>query len=180
MRRGAAGAHLALLASLGGCAAWHDLFQRDRPDEALIQATLRAPGPARTDVAVVLGCPAEQDGSASACLRCRVRAAVRSYQAGQVRAVIFSGGAAHNRWVEGEVMAELAARAGVPAADLLVEGRALTTWQNLRYAGRIMRAHGFTTALVISAAEHLPRARRFTEYYGIPSRYAACDRNPDD
>ena len=31
-------------------------------------------------------------------------------------------------------------------------------------------------ALVISVAEHLPRARRFVEYYGVPTTYMACDR----
>jgi uncharacterized SAM-binding protein YcdF (DUF218 family) len=171
---------LALISAIGaGCAPWHDFFQRDQPDEALIAQTLAAPGPERTDVAVVLGCPADPDGGLSPCLQCRVQAAVRSYRAGRVGALLFSGGAAHNRHVEAEVMAEAALRAGVPAARILVEGRSLTTWQNLRYAGRLMRGRALRTALVISAAAHLPRARRFTEYYGIPARYLACDR-PED
>lgn len=169
-------AALCAIAAACGCAPWHDFFQRDQPDEALIAQTLAAPGPARTDVAVVLGCPADPDGGLSPCLQCRVQAAVRSYRAGRVGALLFSGGAAHNRHVEAEVMAEAALRAGVPAGRILIEGRSLTTWQNLRYAGRLMRAHALRTALVISAAAHLPRARRFTEYYGIPARYVACDR----
>jgi uncharacterized SAM-binding protein YcdF (DUF218 family) len=166
-----------MLAPLCGCAGWHDLFQRDHPDEALLAATLAAGRGGPADVALVLGCPARKGGGVSPCERCRVRAAVSAYQRGAAGALIFSGGAAHNRWVEGEVMARLARDKGVPAERALVEGQALTTWQNFRFSQRIMRAHGLRTALIISAADHLPRARRFADYYGIDvTGYLACDR----
>ena len=93
----------------------------------------------------------------------------------RVKAVIFSGGAAHNRYVEGEVMATLANQSGVPRDRIFVEGQSLTTWQNLRYAQRIMQDHGFATALIISATNHLPRARRFAEYYHIPVALQGCE-----
>ncbi len=159
-----------------GCVGWHDLFQRDRPDETLLTATLAAGRGGHADVALVLGCPASLGGGPSPCERCRVRAAVLAYQQGIVGALLFSGGAAHNRWVEGEVMARLARHNGVPPERTLVEGRALSTWQNVRFSGRIMRSRGLRTALVISVADHLPRARRFAEYYGIDVvGYRACD-----
>lgn len=160
---------------LSGCAAWHDLFQRDRGSAELLARTLQEPAPAHTDVAIALGCPADGDGSASECLQCRVRAAVKAMREQRVQAVIFSGGAAHNRYVEGEVMAELASQSGVPRDRIFIEGQSLTTWQNLRYAKRIMRDHGFSTALLISASNHLPRARRFAEYYHIPVAVLGCE-----
>jgi uncharacterized SAM-binding protein YcdF (DUF218 family) len=160
---------------LAGCASWHDFFQRDRPSQALLSESLRLPAPASTDVGIVLGCPADDDGSPSPCQLCRVHGALRALHEGRVRAFIFSGGAAHNRYVEGEVMAQLARAVGVPDEQIFVEGRALTTWQNLRYAQRIMQAHGYRTALLISTRGHLPRARRFAEYYGIPSALMACE-----
>lgn len=169
---------LALLSGCGlwgGCAAWHDLFQRDRANATLLAQTLQQSAPAQTDVAIALGCPADGDGAASECLQCRVRAAVKAVREDRVKAVIFSGGAAHNRYVEGEVMAELATRSGVPADRIFIEGKSLTTWQNLRYAQRIMRDHGFATALLISAKNHLPRARRFAEYYHIPVAVVGCE-----
>ncbi len=72
-------------------------------------------------------------------------------------------------------MAALSRAFGVAEKQILVEGRALTTWQNLRYAQRIMLAHGYRTALLISTRDHLPRARRFADYYGIPSALLACE-----
>jgi uncharacterized SAM-binding protein YcdF (DUF218 family) len=174
-RRGWLAAAACCLTLLTGCAPWHDLFQRDRENAELLAQTLQQPTPEHTDVAIALGCPAEADGTASECLRCRVRGALRALEASRVKAVIFSGGAAHNRFVEAEVMAALARAHGVPQERIFIEGRSLTTWQNLRYAQRIMRAHGYSTALLISARNHLPRARRFAEYYQIPVALSACE-----
>lgn len=169
---------LVVCVALAGCAGWHDLFQRDRPDEATIVAALRLPAPAQTDVAIALGCPTEDDGRLTPCLRCRVAGAVQALREGRVQAIIFSGGAAHNRYVEAAAMASAARALGLPGDRLLIEGASLTTWQNLRFAKRIMEAHGFKTALLISAREHLPRARRFADYYGVPAALAACEDSP--
>lgn len=169
---------LAACVTLAGCAAWHDLFQRDRPDESTIVAALRLPAPAQTDVAIALGCPTEDDGRPSQCLRCRVAGAVQALREGRVQAIIFSGGAAHNRYVEAAAMAKAARELGLPGDRLLIEGESLTTWQNLRFAKRIMQEHGYKTALLVSAREHLPRARRFADYYGVPAALAACEDSP--
>ena len=67
---------------------------------------------------------------------------------------------------------------GVPADHVFREGRALTTWQNLRFAARMMRDHDWKTVLIISTADHLPRARRIAQYYGLEDSrtgYIACD-----
>jgi uncharacterized SAM-binding protein YcdF (DUF218 family) len=167
---------LAALAA-AGCL---DVTHNDRGDPAALARLLADPGPVpaggRLDVAIVLGCPADaESGAASLCQRCRVKSALRAYRANEVAAVIFSGGAAHNRFVEADVMAELALRQGLPAQAVVREPRALTTWMNLRYSQRLMRERGFRNALIISTADHLPRARRFAEWYGIAARYRACD-----
>ena len=73
-------------------------------------------------------------------------------------------------------MAKAAIDLGVPEAAVLREGSALTTWQNVRFSQRILRAKGLRTVLAISTADHLPRARRFLEYYGVRASYRACDR----
>lgn len=151
-----------LCAALGlmfsGCAAYYDLFQRDQSRPAALAEALRLPRPAVTDVALVLGCPALDDGTPSLCLRCRVHAALAAYRRGEVRAVLFSGGAAHNRFIEAAVMAREAERQGLPRSVILLESESLTTWQNLRLSRRIMEAHGLHTALLISTRDHLPRA----------------------
>lgn len=169
---------LAVLLGAPGCAAWHDLFQRDRENPAALAEALHEPTPPRTDVAVVLGCPSEDDGRPSLCLQCRVRAAQHALLQGRVQALIVSGGAAHNRHVEAEVMAGLLGRGGIDQRRILLEGQSLTTWQNLRFVQRLMRQHGYQTALLISARDHLPRARRFAAYYGIPVALMACEDVP--
>ena len=40
---------------------------------------------------------------------------------------------------------------------------------------RLMQAHGYNTALLISTRGHLPRARRFADYYRISARLSACE-----
>ncbi len=162
-------------APLAGCA---DVIHQDVLNEAALASTLSDGPRGPLDVALALGCPAdEESGSASECERCRVTSALSAWRAGEVRAVIFTGGAAHNRHVEADAMADLAVAGGMPSDAALREGRALTTWMNLRYSQAMMRERGFHTALIISTAAHLPRARRFADWYGIPARYRACDRD---
>jgi uncharacterized SAM-binding protein YcdF (DUF218 family) len=106
-----------------------------------------------------------------------VKSALRAYREGEVGAVIMSGGPAHNQFVEADAMGDLALARGLPPGALERDRRALTTWMNLRYSQRIMRAHGWRTALIVSTWDHLPRARRFAEWFGIEARYRACDRD---
>lgn len=158
-----------------GCAAWHDLFQRDKPTAQIYAEALALPRPKTTDVAIVFGCPANPDGTPSLCLRCRIHATLSAYRRGEFRAAIFAGGAAHNRFIEAAVMAREAERLGMPRQAILQEGESLTTWQNLRFSRRIMAEHGFQTALLVSTRDHLPRARRFADYYQIPTALLGCE-----
>jgi len=168
-----------LISAVASCADARDLFAPYVPQHAEIRAMLAWPRlPAPADVAIVLGCPAEDDGTASICELCRIKSAVRAYRQGRARVLLFSGGAAHSPHVEADVMADLAVRNGVPESAIVREGRAMTTWQNLRFAKRLMAARGLRTHLFISTSDHLPRVRRMAQYYGFPERdsdYLACD-----
>jgi uncharacterized SAM-binding protein YcdF (DUF218 family) len=172
---------LLALVAVGGCADLRDTFAPYRPAPAEVAALLAAaPALARYDAAIVLGCPANPDGDPSLCQRCRVKSAVRKYKQGATNKLIMTGAAAHSPEVEAEVMAALAESRGVPKGDVLREPRALTTWQNLRYALALMRQRGWSTALIISTADHLPRARRIARYWGLDDAhtgYVACDRD---
>lgn len=172
---------VAALVVLGGCSSLRDVFTPYAPRPADVEQLLAAQTPLpHYDAALILGCPAAPDGSASLCERCRVKSAVRQYRRGTVGKLIFSGGAAHSPSVEADVMGDLAVARGVPAGDVLREGRALTTWQNVRFSKQILRAHQLSTVLVISTADHLPRARRIAQFWGLPderTRYFACDRD---
>jgi uncharacterized SAM-binding protein YcdF (DUF218 family) len=172
--------HCYLLLTLG-CTGARDLLTPYAPHPAEVDALLAAQAPLpHYDAALILGCPADPDGRPSLCERCRVKSAVRLYRRGRVGKLVFSGGAAHSPDVEADVMGDLAVARGVPAGDVLREGRALTTWQNVRFSQRILKAHQLATVLVISTADHLPRARRILQFYGFGdehTRYFACDRD---
>jgi uncharacterized SAM-binding protein YcdF (DUF218 family) len=110
------------------------------------------------DALLVLGYPANPDGTSSPEQRERVLEAVRQYQAGVAPVMMLSGGAVHNRFVEADVMAKLAETSGVPARAILEERRAQNTIENIEYSTQIMRAHGWDSVQAITSAAHERRA----------------------
>ena len=127
---------------------------------AILYRSIPLGNTARTqfDVIIVLGCPANPDGKPSPVQRERVSEGVRLYRAGVAPVLIMTGGAAHNRYIEAEVMAAIAEVQGVPASAILEETQAQNTIQNAYYAVAIMKAHGWKSAEVVSSGSHLPRA----------------------
>jgi uncharacterized SAM-binding protein YcdF (DUF218 family) len=110
------------------------------------------------DVLLVLGYPANLDGTPSPEQRERVLEAVNQYRAGVAPVVIFSGGAAHNRFVEADVMAKLAESSGVPVRAIIEERHAQNTIQNVEYSTQIMHLHGWDSVEAITSASHVRRA----------------------
>ena len=109
------------------------------------------------DAIVVLGTPADSDGNPTPDLLDRVSEGVREYERGVAPRIIFTGGAAHNHFVEASVMARVAEAQGVPASVIVQENEAKDTIQNACYSERIMKAHGWRSAEVISSGPHLAR-----------------------
>src|ERR1700723_1079162 len=103
------------------------------------------------DPIIVLGTPAEPDGTPSPEQRKRALEGIREYKAGVAPNLIFTGGPAHNQYVEAHVMTTLALAQGVPSNAILEEGRAQNTIQNIFYSQRIMAAHHWNSAEVVSS-----------------------------
>jgi uncharacterized SAM-binding protein YcdF (DUF218 family) len=112
----------------------------------------------RFDAIIVLGTPADDDGNPTPTQLSRVTEAVQEYQRGVAPRLILTGGAAHNDFVEAQVMAKTAQSQGIPASAIFIEPNARDTMQNACYSTRIMREHGWRSAEVISNQSHLPRA----------------------
>lgn len=149
-RRGLIRLAVAGLALIAGVLAWAGLARRFAPTAN----TQRD----RFDAIVVLGSPADADGNPTPVQLARVTEAVREYERGVAPRLIMTGGAAANRFVEAQVMARTAEAQGVPSAAVFLEPNAQDTIHNACYAVRLMQAHGWTSAEVISTASHLPRA----------------------
>ncbi len=128
----------------------------------------------RFDAVIVLGDPADSDGNPTPEQLARVNEGVREYERSIAPRIIMTGGPAHNRFVEADVMAKAAAAQGIPASQILVEPRALDTIQNVCYAARMMKEHGWNSAEVVSSAGHLPRAALILERSGISWRTHAA------
>lgn len=112
----------------------------------------------RFDAILVLGSPADSDGNPTPEEMARVSEAVREYERGVAPRLLFTGGSAHNKFVEADVMAAAAAAQGIPPSAIFVETKAADTIQNACYSERIMKVHGWHSAEIVSSAYHLPRA----------------------
>jgi uncharacterized SAM-binding protein YcdF (DUF218 family) len=112
----------------------------------------------RFDVLIVLGYPADADGNPSPTEQARVSEAVREYERGVAPRMIFTGGPAHNQFVEAQVMARTAEAQGIPASAIVEETQALNTIENACDSLRVMRGHGWRSAEVVTSPNHLPRA----------------------
>ena len=112
----------------------------------------------RFDAIVVLGAPADADGNPTPKELARVAQSVREYERGVAPRLIFSGGATRKHFVEAQVMARAAEARGIPESAIFLEPEAKDTIQNACFATRIMKAHGWRSAEVVSSAAHLPRA----------------------
>jgi uncharacterized SAM-binding protein YcdF (DUF218 family) len=126
------------------------------------------------DTLIVLGNPAMPDGTPSPEQRERTLEAVREYRDGVASHLIFTGGAAHNRFVEAAVMKTLAVANGVPSNEITVEDQAQNTIQNIYYSDQIMMAHHWTSAEVISSPSHLPRTGLILLHYSFAWRTHAA------
>jgi uncharacterized SAM-binding protein YcdF (DUF218 family) len=123
-------------------------------------------GLAHFDAIIVLGNPADSYGNPTPVQLARVTEGVREYERGVAPRLIFTGGAVLNRSVEARVMARSALAAGIPASAIFVEPEARNTMENACYAVRIMKAHDWQSAEVVSSASHLPRAGMI--FRGLP------------
>jgi uncharacterized SAM-binding protein YcdF (DUF218 family) len=126
------------------------------------------------DTLIVLGYPANADGTPSPEQRERTLEGVREYKAGVAAHIIMTGGSAHNQHVEADVMRKLAIEQGVPAAAVIAEGQALNTIQNIFYSERTMATNHWTSAEVISSASHLPRTDLILTHYNFAWRTHAA------
>ncbi len=112
----------------------------------------------RFDAIIVLGSPADAEGNPTPVQLARVTEAVHEYERGIAPRLIVTGGPAHNRYPEAQVMARTAEAMGVPRSSIIQEAQALNTIENACYSARIMKGNGWRSAEVISSASHLPRA----------------------
>lgn len=123
--------------------------------------------PRPCEVIVVLGAAVWPDRRPSPALRRRVAHAVHLLHSGHGKVLLMTGGLGQHPPTEGEVMRQVAIEAGVPAAQILVEQQATSTLESAIYCTRIIRQHGWSTALIVTDRYHLPRALLAFQSFGL-------------
>ena len=101
-------------------------------------------------VIIVMGCPNNEDGSASPCQVARADLAVAFMNAGYGQRFITTGGAVHTPEVEAETLKALLMQRGVPEDASRLEPRARHTDENILYSSLILESRGWPSAIVIS------------------------------
>ncbi|MEO1328059.1 MAG: YdcF family protein [Pseudomonadota bacterium] len=127
----------------------------------------RAPGAwPEADAIVVLSAGLRPDGSLDGFTAARVETGLALWRAGRAPNIVVSGGPhdASGRNVAAEMAARLIAE-GAPAARIVVEGRAVSTFENARFTLMIARARGWRRLLVVTDDYHLARAGALFWYW---------------
>ena len=101
----------------------------------------------------------------------RVLSGAALYKAGKVKAVLVSGG--NLPWLgdeepEAETMRRLLISWGVAPEAILIEGKSRTTAENAREVKAMWGGLGFTSALLVTSAAHMPRALATFRKAGLP------------
>ncbi|MEM9141315.1 MAG: YdcF family protein, partial [Pseudomonadota bacterium] len=119
------------------------------------------------DVAIILGSGVEADGFLGYGSRRRVRMGVWLLQQGKANTLIMSGGPVREGYPPiGGSMRDFAISLGARPEQVLVEGRARTTLENLRFSMPMAREAGAERIAVVTDHYHLTRAMMLAEYLG--------------
>jgi uncharacterized SAM-binding protein YcdF (DUF218 family) len=127
------------------------------------------------DAAIVLGA-AVYGERPSPVFRERINHAIRLYQDGYVKAIIFTGGVGrHDVLSEAEVGRNYAMAQGVPAEAIFIETRSTSTLENLTNAQAVATENGLDSFLIVSTPFHMRRAMSLAddlemEAYTSPTR----------
>ncbi|QYD69038.1 YdcF family protein [Paraburkholderia edwinii] len=137
----------------------------------LISITVAATGMlSRTrasDVAIVLGNTVDEDGIPAPSLAARLSRAKQCYEDRECKMIFVSGGTGLSGVNEATSMHAWLLRNGVPADKIVVDADGNNTWATARHASEWMRAHGHSSAMVVTQYFHVPRAMLAMKRFGV-------------
>ncbi|MDQ0286190.1 uncharacterized SAM-binding protein YcdF (DUF218 family) [Desulfofundulus luciae] len=123
--------------------------------------------PQKADVIIVLGAAVWPNGPSPALFE-RITLAERLYRQGYARAIITTGGVGHlNPTPEGTAAKQTIIALGIPADIVYAEVCSRNTRENLMGALKIMREHGWNSAIIVTHDFHLLRAMKEAHRLGI-------------
>jgi uncharacterized SAM-binding protein YcdF (DUF218 family) len=123
--------------------------------------------PEEIQVAVVLGTEVLSGGRPSRTLAARVGHAAGLYERGRVHLIIATGGLGKHRPAEAEVMGRVLGEEGVPDHAVMLEDRALNTWDSARFVTGMAKKLGVSDVLVVTDPLHCVRTVAAFERAGL-------------
>ena len=76
---------------------------------------------------------------------------------------------------EAQVFGARLASVGVPAEDIMIEGRSKNTWQNAQFSAPYFAHHRFDRAYLVTSGVHLPRAMLYFAHFGVQTTPVRAD-----
>jgi uncharacterized SAM-binding protein YcdF (DUF218 family) len=133
--------------------------------QVMHQASLDQSHPA--DAVVVFGA-AEYVGRPSPVFRARLDHAYNLFEQGLAPLIITTGGSGNDpQFSEGQVGRDYLSKRGIPDVNLIAETQGTDTEHSARRVAVIMQANDLKSALLVSDAYHVYRAKRMMEAEGI-------------
>jgi vancomycin permeability regulator SanA len=127
----------------------------------------------RADVAVVLGNTVERNGQPSERLRARLDKAVELYEKNLTAKIIVSGGFGAEGFEEADVMRDYLVAKNIPESAIILDKDGYNTHKTAVNTKRIMAAHNFKSATIVSQYFHITRTRLAFQKAGIENISAA-------
>lgn len=123
------------------------------------------------DAILVLGCPANNDGTISSQQKERTDKAIQLFLEGKAPKVIFSGSNVQNAFIEAEIMAEYALNQ-INKDSIILETKARNTFQNFKFT----KEYPYKKLLVVTSPFHVRRAAFFARKFYTDIHVIGCKK----
>ncbi len=126
-------------------------------------------------VAMVLGASVKLDGTPSDALRDRVMVGIQLYKEGKASKLLMTGDDGGFHANEVATMKRLAIEAGVPEADILVDGQGYRTYESCKRAVHVFNIH---KGIIVTQRFHLARSLYLCSNLGMEAQGVSADLQP--
>ena len=114
------------------------------------------------DTIIVLGYPCTSEGSISPIQKSRVDKGIALFNLSGASAIVFTGGAAHNTFIESEIMRDYALDKGLNENHIIIESNSQTTYENSKFTASLMKDKS-KNYLLVTSNFHTRRAKLIFE-----------------
>ena len=132
------------------------------------------------DAVIVLGARVNYNDHLNPCLVARVEHGAKLVQDGLAKFLIVSGGVdVEDGALEAQAMRDMAIQFGVSSEKVILEPRATSTFENLKFSQSILQEHNLKSVIVVTEPYHAPRAALIARKLGLefsssPAPESAC------